>query len=114
MNAWNGSRPAGSIGGVHRDEPDDVPPAETIATAVDQDPVEPRVELVGLTQRLERSPGDDQCVLDGVLGLVGVAQEQTGEPVDPVEVRARGAKKGRTTRRVGVRAGDVGGSSVHW
>ena len=105
--------PRGIGGRIHRDEPDDIPPAETITTAVDQDPVEPRVELVGLTERSERSPRDDQRVLDGVLGLVGVAQQETGEPVDPVEVRSRGAEKGRATRRVRVRAGDVGGSSVH-
>ena len=63
---------------IHRDEPDDVPTPETIATTVDQDPIEPGIELVSLTQGLERSPGDDQGVLDGVLGLMGVAKEKTG------------------------------------
>ena len=75
MKAWNGSRPGRIDAGVDRDELDDVPAAEPVPAAVDQDPVEPRVELVGLAQRVERLPRDRERVLDRVLSFVGVGQE---------------------------------------
>ena len=53
----------------------------TITTSVDEDPVEPCGEAVGVAELVEPLPRDHQGVLHSVLGLVRIAEEQSGQPV---------------------------------
>ena len=78
---------------VDRDETDDVSPTKPVAAAVDEDPVEPGAEHGGLAQRVERLPGNDEGVLNGVLGLVRVGEEKPGQSVGPIEPWARCRKE---------------------
>ena len=48
-----------------------------IAAAVDQDPVEPRVEAIGVAQAVKRLPSGDCGVLNGILPF-DVAPEKHG------------------------------------
>ena len=45
-------------------------PARLIDAGADEQAVEPGVEAVGVAQRGQITPGSDERVLDGVLGLV--------------------------------------------
>ena len=45
---------------------------ELIAAGVEEQPVEPGIEAVGVAQRGEVPPAPDERLLDGVLGAVGV------------------------------------------
>ena len=54
------------------------------AGAVEQ-AVEPGVETVGAAQRGQVTPGPDERLLDGVLGLVGIAQDEPGGGIQPEE-----------------------------
>ena len=58
-------------------------PARLIDAGAVQQPVEPGVEAVGAAQRGQVTPGSDERLLDGVLGLVGVAQDEPGGGVQP-------------------------------
>jgi hypothetical protein len=80
---------------LDRDEADNVSPPQPVPATVDQDPIEPRTELVGFAQRVERLPGDDQGVLNGVLGLMGIGEEEAGQPVGPIEPGPRRREKPR-------------------
>jgi len=63
---------------VDRDEADDVPTTKSVSAAVDEDPVEPRAEPIRLPQRVERLPGDNEGILDRVLGLMSITEEKPG------------------------------------
>src|SRR3954449_9616712 len=67
-------------------------PARLIDTGAVQQPVKPGVEAVGAAQRGQVTPGSDERLLDGVLGLIGVAQDEPGGGIEPEErgVRERG------------------------
>ena len=58
-------------------------PARLIDAGADEQPVKPGVEAVGVAQRGQITPGPDERLLDGVLGLVGIAQDQPGGGVQP-------------------------------
>ena len=45
-------------------------PARLIDAGADQQPMEPGVEAIGVAERGQVTPGPDERVLDGVLGLV--------------------------------------------
>ena len=98
---------------VDRDEADDVPTPESIAAAVDEDPVEPRTESVRLPQHVERLPGNDEGVLDGVLGLVSVGEKESSQSINPIESRPGARQEVRSAVIGGGRRG-VGGMEVHW
>ena len=91
--------------GVHRDEADDVPAAQPVAAAVDQDPVEPGSEFVRLAERPERLPGDDERVLDRVLGFGGVGEQQAGQSIGAIERRAGRGDEAGAARDVGLGPG---------
>jgi hypothetical protein len=55
--------------------------AETIAAAVDEDPIEPGAEPIGVPQGSSRAPRGEAGVLDGILGLDIVEQDRPGEPI---------------------------------
>ena len=50
-----------------------------------EQPVEPGVEAIGAAQCGQVTPGPDERLLDGVLGLVGIAQDEPGGSVQPEE-----------------------------
>src|SRR4249920_3890954 len=58
-------------------------PARLIDAGAIQQPVEPGVEAVGAAQGGQVTPGPDERLLDGVLGLVGVAQDEPGGGIQP-------------------------------
>ena len=53
-------------------------PARLIDAGADEQPVEPGVEAVRVAQRGQVTPGSDERLLDGVLGLVGVPEDEPG------------------------------------
>jgi hypothetical protein len=57
--------------------------------------MQPGVELVGVAERAQVTPGVDERVLDGVLGAVRVADDEPGDRVGPAN-----------------RCGDEGGDGV--
>jgi succinyl-CoA synthetase, beta subunit len=58
-------------------------PARLIDAGAVQQTVEPGVEAVGAAQCGQVTPGSDERLLDGVLGLVGIAQDEPGGSVQP-------------------------------
>ena len=58
-------------------------PARLIDTGADEQPMEPGVETIGAAQRGQVTPGSDERLLDGILGLVGIAQDEPGGSVQP-------------------------------
>ena len=57
----------------------------TVSDWLDEQAVEPGVEPIGVAQRGQVTPGPDERLLDGVLGLVGIAQDEPGGSVQPEE-----------------------------
>src|SRR3954451_10763652 len=60
-------------------------PARLIDAGAVQQSVEPGVEAVWAAQRGQVTPGPDERLLDGVLGLVGIAQDEPGGGIQPEE-----------------------------
>ena len=60
-------------------------PARLIDTGADEQPMEPGVETIGAAQCGQVTPSSDERLLDGVLGLVGIAQDEPGGSVQPEE-----------------------------
>ena len=60
-------------------------PARLIDAGAIQQAVEPGVEAVGAAQCGQVTPGSDERLLDGVLGLVGIAQDEPGGGIQPEE-----------------------------
>ena len=58
-------------------------PARLIDAGAVEQPVEPGVEAIGAAQCGQVTPGSDERLLDGVLGLVGIAQDEPGGGVQP-------------------------------
>ena len=58
-------------------------PARLIDAGAVQQTVEPGVEAVGAAQCGQVTPGPDERLLDGVLGLIGIAQDEPGGSVQP-------------------------------
>jgi hypothetical protein len=49
----------------------------------DEQPMDPGFETVGITERPQVAPGDEQLLLGGVLGPVGVSQDEPSDGVEP-------------------------------
>ena len=60
----------------------------TVSDWLDEQAVEPGVETVGAAQPRKVAPSTDERLLDGILGLVGVAKD---EPGGGVQSEDRGA-----------------------
>ena len=69
-------------------------PARLIDAGADKQPVEPRVEAVVAAERGEVSPGPDERLLDGVLGLIRVPQDQSRGCVQPSDCGGRECGEG--------------------
>ena len=65
-------RRVGSARSVDRQDPDiGAPasmPAQLLVTGIDEEPVEPGTEAFRVAQPRELTPGEEECLLDGVLG----------------------------------------------
>ena len=59
-------------------------PLRFVVAGMDEDAVEPGVETVRLTQMREPAPGDDQGVLQSILGQARVAQDPVGHGVERI------------------------------
>ena len=72
---------------INRSQVDIEAMAPQAAYLVDAGPVEqamePRVEAAGIPQRGQVAPGPDERLLDGVLGLVGVTEDEPGGGIQP-------------------------------
>jgi hypothetical protein len=79
------------VGGlrIDRNEPDDSAPSQAIATDVDQDPVEPRLEARRILERPNLVPRSNEGVVGRVLSVVEAAEDQAGETVGAVELDVR-------------------------
>ena len=90
-SSWSRSavdrRLVGDGGGVDRGQFDveamPPEPARLIDAGADEQAVEPCVEAIWAAQRGQVTPGSDERLLDGVLGLVGIAQDEPGGSVQP-------------------------------
>jgi hypothetical protein len=61
---------------------------------VREDPVEPRFEGIGVTERSELTPGGDECGLHRIIGTIGIAQDPERNRHAPIADRAREGVKG--------------------
>ena len=75
---------------VDRERSDVVrPPPMTavfLVTGVHEEPVEPDLEAFGIAQPRELSPGEKECLLDGVLGPLDIAKDPIRNGVETVAV----------------------------
>ena len=58
---------------------------ELIAAGVEEEPVEPGVEAIGVAQGGQVPPAPDERLLDGVLGAVRVLQDESSRGVQPAD-----------------------------
>ena len=63
-------------------------PSRLIDAGMDEQPMHPGIELVGIAQRGQITPGPDERVLDGVLGLFDIPEH---EPGGAIQAGDRGA-----------------------
>ena len=81
---------------VDRERPDvGAPPlvsAVLLVTGVDEEPMEPDLEALRVTQPRKLTPGKEECLLDGVLGPLDIAKDpvRDGVAAVTVEVDERG------------------------
>jgi hypothetical protein len=68
--------------------------AQPVATAVDQDAGKPRLKAVRVVERAGSPPGSDDRIMGRVLGLDGIAQDDSGEAVCPIELAVGEPNKG--------------------
>src|SRR4029079_7262977 len=82
----------GSARSVDRQDPDVGAPApvaaQLLVTGIDEEPMQPRTEALRVAQPREFTPGEEECLLDGVLRSLGIAQDpiRDGEAQVAVEV----------------------------
>jgi len=76
-------------------------PAKAIPAGVDQDPMEPRLETIGIPQLAPPAPCGDQGIVGGVFGIRAVAKDRGRQSIARVEVSVSEANKGEvaTARR---------------
>jgi hypothetical protein len=71
----------GSESLVERQEPDHLSSPNPIAADIDEDAIQPGWEPFYVTKPVQRAPCDQQRILDGILGVLGIAQDQAGQSV---------------------------------
>ena len=64
-------------------------PARFAIARMDEQPVEPGLEAIGIAQAVEASPGGHEGLLRSVLGSAVVAEDQSGGDVEPADRDAR-------------------------
>ena len=76
---------------VERDEAHAAATAQAVAADVDQDPIEPGLEAIGIAQGPGRPPGTDQSFLGRILGVALIAKEEAGQPIGAIQLSRRQA-----------------------
>jgi len=76
---------------VEWDEAHSAAAAEAVATDVDQDPIEPGLEAIGIAQRPGGAPGAQERLLGRVLRLELVTKDESRQPVGAIELSCRQA-----------------------
>jgi hypothetical protein len=64
------------------------PPSLAIRLAIDgpdEDAMEPGIKAVGVAQSLQITPGEDERLLDRVVGLVAVPEHELGDVEEPAD-----------------------------
>jgi len=82
-------------------------PANHIDRAVDRDPVQPRAEVRARLEAAQLPVRLEECLLDHVLGVLGIAGHPMGQPVDRPAVAIDQASEGLAVAAAG--EGDGGG-----
>jgi MerR family transcriptional regulator, repressor of the yfmOP operon len=67
---------------------------ELIAAGVEEEPMQPGLEAIGIAQRREVPPASDERLLDGVLRAVGIPQDEPSRGVEPTDRGACQQRKG--------------------
>jgi len=67
---------------------------ELIAAGVEEEPMQPGVEAIGIAQRGQVPPASDERLLDGVLRAVGILQDESSRGVEPTDRGACQQRKG--------------------
>ena len=60
-------------------------PSERVAAGVDKNASEPRIELLGVAEPMVVSPCSNERVVGRIFRLLGISQDETGEPIGFVE-----------------------------
>lgn len=80
-------------GAVDRDEADDSPSAKAIPAGIDDDSIEPRLELRLVAELTDRTVGSLEGVADRILGLGRGTQDEARESKGTVELGSRQLRK---------------------
>ena len=62
--------------------------AELIATRVEEQPVQPGIETIDVTQRGQVPPAPDERLLDGILCSIGIPEDESRSGIKPADRRA--------------------------
>ncbi len=89
--------------GLHRYQSDAPPPPQAVPADIDDDPLEPRPEAVGIAKVVESLPGSRSGILDRVLGLHLAAQEHGRQAVRRSELSIRQSSEDRRPPRIALR-----------
>src|SRR4029079_12533315 len=67
-------------------------PAEFLVTGIHEEPMEPDLEALRIAQPWQLAPGEEECLLDGVLGPLDIAEDpvRDGEAAVTVQVEELG------------------------
>jgi hypothetical protein len=87
-----GEQVVGPCWSLQRQDPE-IRDAVTLATGlcetdIDEDALEPRIEAVRIAEAAKVTPGDDERVLESVLGPIDVAEDPLGDREQPVTASA--------------------------
>jgi hypothetical protein len=88
-------RPAGSF---HRQGADARAPtsvsAQLVVAGIDQQPVKPRAESFRIAELRELAPGEEECLLDGILRSFRIAQDPVRDGVAHVAIEVDEFREG--------------------
>ncbi len=94
----NGNGLVGSSRSVDRERSNvgGPPPVATelLVTGVHDEPVQPHLEATRVTQPWQLAPGEEECLLDGVLGPLDVAKDPIRDGVAAVTVQIDQLREG--------------------
>jgi hypothetical protein len=88
----------GSTRSVDRQDPDARGPstmaAQLLVACIDQEPIQPRRETLGVAKPRELAPGEEECLLDRVLGPIAIAKDPIRDAVAQVAVQVDELREG--------------------
>ena len=88
----------GSARSVDRQDPDarypSPVPSQLLVTGIDEQPIEPRREALRIAEPRELAPGEEECLLDGVLCPLRIPQDPVRDRVAEVAVEVDQLREG--------------------